>query len=96
MNERAQALESLLTHPGWRIFLEYVHLEWGPNGARYNAELDKALDLLDAEAAASQARQVRAGRRVIELLVSYPADELARLQRAETKPELTQARGGYR
>ena len=81
MTDDAQALESLPTHPGWRLFIAHVQREWGPNGALYNAELDKALDLTDANAAASQARQVRAGRKVIEALMAWPAEEAARLTR---------------
>ena len=56
MTDRAQVLESLLTHPGWRVFLAHVEQEWGASGVRYNTELDKALGLLDDNAAASQAR----------------------------------------
>lgn len=94
MSDHADALDSLLTHPGWRLFLEHVHLEWGPTGARYNAELDKALDLIDANAAASQARQVRAGRKVIESLLAWPAEEAQRLKRTDRVPELTMSRRG--
>ena len=94
MNDHADALESLLTHPGWRLFLEHVHHEWGPMGARYNAELDKALDLLDAQAAASQARQIRAGRKVIESLLAWPAEEAQRLKRTDRVPEATMSRRG--
>lgn len=94
MSEHADALESLLTHPGWQLFLEHVHREWGPTGARYNAELDKALDLTDANAAASQARQIRAGRKVIESLLTWPAEEAQRLKRTDRVPELTMSRRG--
>ena len=92
--DRVQALEALLTHPGWLAFLEHVHQEWGPSGARYTAELDRALDLTDSDAAASQARQVRAGRRVIEMLMAWPAEEIARVTRMEQKPTLTLSRRG--
>ena len=95
MNERAEALERLLTDPGWHLFAEHCRDEWGPNGASYNAAMDKALDLLDAEAAASQARQVRAGRKVIEALLSWPVEEVARLKRQDEKPLATMSRGGY-
>ena len=94
MNEKAQVLESLLTHPGWRLFLEHAHQEWGPSGVRYQAELDKALDLTDGNAAASQARQVRAGRLVIEQLLAWPAEEFARLTREQQVSEPSYSRRG--
>ena len=96
MNERADILESFLKHPGWQLFAEHVQHEWGPNGLKYNAELDKALNLTDDNAAASQARQIRAGRRVIEQLLTWPSDELARCKRQEPRvEEPMMARGGY-
>ncbi len=89
-----EALESLVTHPGWSLFVAHVEREWGANGVKYQSELDKALDLTDAEAAASQARQIRAGRRVIETLVRWPSEELARLKRQDEKGEPTLSRRG--
>ena len=89
-----EALESLILHPGWRLFVAHVEQEWGANGAKYQAELDKALNLLDDVAAASQARQIRAGRRVIETLVGWPQEEIARLKRSEAVPEPTLSRRG--
>lgn len=94
MNELAQTLESLLDHPGWRMFTQYVTHEWGAHGVKYNAELDRALDLTDPAMAASQARQVRAGRVVIETLINWPAEEIARLKRQEQQPEFSQSRRG--
>jgi hypothetical protein len=76
-----EALASLDTHPGWRLFVAHVAREWGPNGQRYQTALDQALDLADDAAAASHARQVRAGRKTIELLMRWPAEEVARLTR---------------
>lgn len=95
-NDRTEALDALLLHPGWHLFLEHCHREWGPNGAKYNAELDKALDLIDPAAAASQARQIRAGRKTLETLLSWPAEELARVKRTEPEPvQPSYVRGGY-
>lgn len=94
MSEQTDALEALLTHPGWQLFVAHVQHEWGATGVRYNAELDQALNLLDDNAAASQARQIRAGRRVIEQLLAWPADEVGRLTRQDRRPELTMSRRG--
>lgn len=93
-SEQADALESLGVHPGWGLWIDHLKSEWGPNGATYNAELDKALNLLDDNAAASQARQVRAGRRTIEALVGWRVEEIARLRRAQPGSEPTHSRRG--
>lgn len=81
MTDEAEALESLVAHPGWHLFLGHVEQTWGVGGTVYNEELDAALDLLDSQAAASQARQIRAARRTIQALVQWPADERQRLAR---------------
>ena len=94
MNEIAQLLEDLQQHPGWRLFREHVDREWGPRGARYMSELEKALDLSDPATAASQARQIVSARKVVDSLIGWPADELQRLKRAEREPELTMSRRG--
>ena len=93
-DERREALESLVTHPGWRLWIGHVTDEWGPHGETYNAQLDKALNLLDDSAAASQARQVRAGRKVIESLIAWPGEELARLKRSDRPSDGTLSRRG--
>ena len=95
-NEKAQALEALGSHPGWRLYVEHLLAEWGPSGEQYRAELDKALNLTDNEAAASQARQIRAVSKMVERFIQWPAEEVARLQRSEGKAEVMQSRGGYR
>ena len=92
--EVIEALESLLTHPGWRAFRAHAEREWGPSGLAYTAELDKALDLLDDSAAASQARQIRAARKVIEQLLRWPQEELRRLRPKAIEPDSMSRRGG--
>lgn len=90
----AEALESLLEHPGWRLFWLHVQDEWGPTGKHYRAELDKALDLMDNDAAASQARQIRSAQKVIAGIMNWPKEECARLKRAEMTSEKTESRRG--
>ena len=90
--EAGEALASLLESPGWRLFCDFVAREWGPAGHTYAVELDKALDLTDPAAAASQARQIRAGRRIIERLLRWPDEELRRLRAPLSEP--TQSRRG--
>ena len=94
MSERAQALESLLANPGWHAFTQHVFQEWGPTGVQYNAELRKALNLTDNDAAASQARQILANGIVIAQLVAWPAEELVRLTRSERVAEPAMSRRG--
>jgi hypothetical protein len=95
-DERIDALDSLLKSPGWKLFTEHLDGEWGPNGKTYQANMDKALDLTDAEAAASQARQVRAARLMVERFSTWPVEELARLRRVANEREAVLGRGGYR
>lgn len=87
MKPHVELLESLLQHPGWRLFERYVREEWGPQGVQFQRQLDNALDLADNNAAASQARQVRSGQKVILMLLRWPIEEMARLKRLEPKPE---------
>jgi hypothetical protein len=94
VNEAVQILEDLQKHPGWRLFREHVDQEWGPRGARYMSELEKALDLSDPQSAASQARQIVSARKVVDGLMVWPSEEVQRLKRAEQKPELTMSRRG--
>ena len=77
-----EILEHGLSSPFWRWFVEHVEQEWGPRGKRYQSEMDKALDLADNDAAASQARQVRSGQKVILALLRAPEVELKRLTAA--------------
>jgi len=96
MSDARRILESLIAHPGWVAFRAHVEQEWGIHGARYWQELDKALDLTDNIAAAGHARQIRAARRTIEMLMRWPEEEVARLARVESGSEETMTRGGYR
>ena len=64
-----ESLEHLLLSPGWAAFVAHVEQEWGPTGVRYQQALETALNLTDSEAAASQARQVLAARKTVELLL---------------------------
>ena len=93
VSEHTQILESLLSHPGWRLYREHVETEWGPKGARYLSHLEGALSLVDNAEAASQARQIVSARKVIEQLVNWPGEELARLSRVEKQADPVGAAG---
>lgn len=88
-----EALDSLREHPGWRLFLTYVDREWGQGGNGYASELDRALDHVDDTIAASQARQVRAARKVIERLIRWPDEEVRRLREKPSGIEPFSRRG---
>lgn len=92
--ERADVLQSFVDHPGWALFSGHAQNEWGAGGSTYHTALDKALNLLDDSAAASQARQVRAARRAIEQILQWPVEELARLKRAGQESAPTMGRRG--
>lgn len=83
MNELKDILERGIEGPFWAWFQDRVLDEWGPNGKRYLAELDKALNLTDNDAAASQARQVRSGQKAILSLLRLPYDEIRRQGESE-------------
>lgn len=98
MRERCETLERLLTDPGWLLFTAHATQEWGAAGLQYQRALDQALDVTDPAVAASQARQIRAARRMVEVLIAWPAEEVARLKRLHEGPATTDAgmpRGGY-
>lgn len=83
MNEHISIWESWLSHPGTKAFLAYVEREWGDSGVKYQAEMERALNLTDNHASASQARQILSGKKVIQALMRWPQEELARLKREE-------------
>lgn len=94
MSDPLEALDSLLTHPGWLLVTAHLDREWGPGGVRYTSEMDRALDLTDNAASASQARQIRAAQRVILALKDWPAEEVARLRRQTPVAAGMSRRGG--
>ena len=95
MSERASLLQGWLDHPGTKLFIEHALDEWGPRGAAYNREMDKALDVLDTEQSATLARQIRAARRAVEGLLRWAEDEIARERRNEQVEPVSMSRGGY-
>ena len=96
MSETRDALTDLLKHPGWHAFRDYALREWGPHGVRFHAEMQQALNLSDPQAALSQARQIHAAQRLVDVLLEWPAQEIGRLERVELPPPATANRGGYR
>ena len=58
----------------WAWFVAHVEQEWGPTGVRYQAALDRALAIVDDNACAAQARQVRSGQKAILALLRLPEE----------------------
>ena len=83
MSEQREVLDSLQQHPGWALFCAHVEREWGVSGLRFQQELDRALNLTDNDACASQSRQIRSGQKIIMSLLRWPAEEMQRLKRVE-------------
>ena len=96
MSEARDSLMDLVKHPGWAIYAQHWLGRWGLQGVQYHAELDKALNMTDSDAAHLQALQVRASRRMVEDMLGWPDEEAKRMGRAE-EPEaaLSPQRGGY-
>lgn len=93
--ETISIIESGLEHPFWKLWRDHVAQEWGPSGTRYLAELEKALNLLEDGAAASQARQIVSARKAIEQLMAWPEEKLGQLKRSDTPmPGSMSRRGG--
>lgn len=80
-----EALESLLEHPGWKLFQEQAKAEWSP-GACWRKVMEQGGNL---EKVSYTNEQVGA-------LMTWPAQEVARLKRAAQEPEPSLSRGGYR
>lgn len=89
MSDRAAALESLVSHPGWQAFFEHAKEEWGPAGcwrkAKEMREVDPVLGVQKIDYTNEQ----------VGRLLAWPQDELARLMRAEASAEPALSRGGY-
>ena len=96
MSDARDALSDLLKHPGWTIYVEHCLSEWGNRGTRYDAEMDKALDIVDPQASRAQALQIRVARKIVESLLAWPAQEVSRLGRVEEPVTSGPQRGGYR
>lgn len=84
--EDPEALESLLTHPGWRAFEAYVLGRWGRTAEPYVAMLEGTQALTDTDLGELHRQQVIACAKLAAALLAWPREELARAQRA-TRPQ---------
>ena len=80
--EHADALEALLASVGWRVFHEHAMAEWSASAC-----WKKTMQGGDMVKVAYTNEEV--GK-----LMRWPADELARLRRAEQQPEASIGRRG--
>ena len=87
--EHADALEALLASAGWRVFYEHVLAEWSASACWRRAVVPTA-SVSDVN---MMAKVVYTNEEVGKLM-RWPADELARLRRAEQQPETSLGRRG--
>ena len=93
-DELLEVLEHGLAGPFWAWFVAQVHQEWGPTGARYQAEMDRALAIVDDNACAAHARQVRSGQKAILALLRLPEETCHRLRHPPGSPGAAPPRDG--
>lgn len=90
MSELKEMLEGGLRSEFWAWFTARVHDEWGATGRRFLPELERAANLSDNDASASQVRQILSGQKAILALLRLPEDALRHL--GESKPDVEERR----
>ena len=90
MNDR-EVLQDLVAHPGWAYFVAHVEREWGAGGRRFERTLEQIADMRDEDVTVlRQMQQIAVTRREILRLLTWPAEETARLR--EPEPETSARR----
>ena len=89
--EQLDALQSLMDHPGWKVYDAHVEREWGAGGVRFEGQLNKIADsTVEDVLALRQIQQIAVARREILKLRTWPTEEVSRLKRLrEPAPEPT-------
>ena len=92
-----EALESLLAHPGWRLFEEQIGKDWGPKAyaQRLKAAVSHARSV--GTDASHAIELVDAANDAIGEAMQWPAQQVSRLRRveeAEAHPPTQSRRGG--
>ena len=87
--ERQDALQALLTSPGWLLFKDEARKQWGPEG--YGRQVSQAIAKHTGTVALSAAVElVHATAQEVNALVRWPEDELKKLAaKAEAHHELS-------
>lgn len=97
-DDRREALESLLQHPGWAIFAEIIQREWGDAGRRFEDALNNLANHSGDDATTVNImRQIAVSRREVLRVLQLPAEELKKLAgKHEDRSELAgmSRRGG--
>ena len=89
-----EVLESLVTHPGWRLFQEHVAERWGPK-AYAQALKDAVRQAREHRSDAGHAIElVDAANEAIADIMRWPSEHLARLRAQEQVLETTPSRRG--
>lgn len=81
--ETIKALDSLLAHPGWQLFVEEARKRWGAVG--YGRELKRAVTaaIESNQSAEAAIKAVDLANTEINALLSWPAEMLKRLEAQE-------------
>ena len=88
--EHADALEALLASAGWRVFHEHAMAEWSASACwRRTTQISPT-----GIPPAFDMAKVAYTNEEVGKLMRWPADELARLRRAEQQPEASIGRRG--
>ena len=92
--EHADALEALLASVGWRVFYEHVMAEWSASACWRRAVKEIGFGASDIASGVEIMGKVSYTNEEVGKLMRWPADELARLRRAEQQPEASIGRRG--
>ena len=83
MNDRIDALESLIVSHGWGYLAKGARLEWAERERRGV----KSVIGKDSDDAIEKLRQIVAAREAIEWVLEWPNEQIAQLRRQEAQPE---------
>lgn len=83
-----ELLESLVEHPGWKLFQAHIREAWGPTAYahRLKAAIGTARQL--GKDASHALECVDAGNDAIADAMRWPSEEVAKLKRQQQTPEL--------
>lgn len=96
MSERADLLDALVAHPGWKLFVDHMGEEWGPKAYANRLKAAVAHARQVGTDASHAIELVDAGNDAIAEAMQWPSEESGRVKRAEQQPAaVSMARGGY-
>lgn len=78
MSKEREALEDLVTSPGWLLFKEHVRQKWGDEG--YGKQLSAVMARYtdDPLALGQELRKVQTAMEEVNVLIKWPDDQIKR------------------